>query len=102
MNGFAPFFRSGIVHNCLFFFAWLNESSLKRTPVLELFCGTWLRRFCALLLQQPFRQSHCVGGVDSEEDPLGYCFLRAIGGIAFTIQRDKIYNTLGINSLYLF
>ena len=43
-----------------------------------------------------------AGDVDSEEDPLGYCFLRAIGGIAFTMQRNKNYNTLGINSLYLF
>jgi len=41
-------------------------------------------------------------GVVPEEDSLGHCLLWAIGGISFKMQRDKIYNTLGINSLCLF
>ena len=38
-----------------------------RTPSWNSSC-TWLRRLCPLLLQQPLRQSHRVGSVDSEED----------------------------------
>ncbi len=48
------------------------------------------------------RQGKLVGGVAPEEDSPNFCFLRAIGGISFTTQRDKNYNTLGISLPRLF
>jgi hypothetical protein len=36
--------------------------------------------------RHPIRQKDCIGDVDSEEDSLDFCFLRAFGGIAFTMQ----------------
>ena len=42
-------------------------------------------------------------GVVPEEDSLGYCFLRAIGGNFFFCDKDtKIFNYLFVKSLYCF